>query len=145
MLGQWLFFCNNILTIRAILLVYDAINLFSYNYFWKVVCEDLIFLFYFTVDLILERVPNLSFFKWRIKDIIRVNGYAKLWTQLVETKKYIWLIIYEFLEKTISSTRGVDERLCTMNSTGLAVLLMACTASSWLAFCRSTPPTWETK
>lgn len=39
-------------------------------------------------------------------------------------------------------TRGVEHRLCTMKTTGLGAALIACTASSWLAFCKSTPETY---
>lgn len=40
-----------------------------------------------------------------------------------------------------ASTRGVADRLWTMKITGLGADLMALTASSWLAACRSTPDT----
>ncbi len=39
-------------------------------------------------------------------------------------------------------TRGVEDRLCTTKTTGLSAALIACTASSWLAFCKSTPQTY---
>lgn len=41
-----------------------------------------------------------------------------------------------------SFTRGVEHRLWTTKTTGMDAALIACTASSWLAFCKSTPETY---